>query len=237
MDNNSKEIVRRGNSPGGSALVAEIIWREVELTTQQKPVIVSMGNYAASGGYYISCAADKIYADPMTLTGSIGIFGMFFSGEDLIKNGLGINVDVVKTNKHSDFGGSYPLPLPISARSLTDYEHQVLQQYVEKGYDTFLSRVMDGRNMRRTQLDSIAQGRVWTGKDALSLGLVDELGGLNDAINEAAIRAGLSTYAIEEHPKMKNTLEQLFSELTSEIKVRVIKKELGAFYSTCDNVK
>lgn len=237
LDDEIKAMVLRVNSPGGSALTSEIIWREVELTTRQKPVIVSMGNVAASGGYYISCSANRIFADPTTLTGSIGIFGMFFSGEGLIKEKLGIDTDVVKTNDHSDFGGSYPLPLPISARPLTDYERNVLQQYVNRGYDTFLTRVMDGRHMRRSQLDSIAQGRVWTGKDALAIGLVDELGGLNEAIAASVQMAELTSYSLVEYPKLKNTFEALLTEFTSEIENRVIARELGDFYPSWQQMK
>lgn len=237
MDDDIKAVVLRVNSPGGSALTSEIIWREVELTTHKKPVVVSMGNVAASGGYYISCAANRIFADSTTLTGSIGIFGMFFSGEDLIKNKMGINTDVVKTNEHSDFGGSYPLPIPISARPLTEYEHNVLQQFVNRGYETFLSRVMQGRDMRRSQLDSIAQGRVWTGKDALSIGLVDELGGLDAAVATAAKLASIDTYSITEYPKLKNTFEELFTEFTSEIQGRIVERELGEFYITWEKMK
>ena len=123
-----------------------------------------MGNVAASGGYYISCAADTIVADPTTLTGSIGIYGQFFSGEKLIKDKMGITSSVVKTNEHSDFGGGYPLPLPISNRPLTPYEKNVLQKYIEKGYETFLNRVAQGRHMTRDEVHEIAQGRVWTGR-------------------------------------------------------------------------
>ncbi|MEI3154160.1 MAG: S49 family peptidase [Odoribacter sp.] len=161
-DKNVKAIVLRVNSPGGSALTSDIIWREVELAKQAKPFIASMGNVAASGGYYISCAADTIVAEPTTLTGSIGIFGMFFSGEKLIKDKIGINTNVVKTNDHSDFGGSYPLPcLLISSRPLTDYEKNVLENYVNQGYETFLSRVMEWRGYPMSKLQiAIAQGRV-----------------------------------------------------------------------------
>ncbi len=177
-----KAVVLRVNSPGGSALTSDIIWRETELLRKTKPLIVSMGNVAASGGYYISCAADTIVAEPTTLTGSIGIFGLFFSGEKLIKDKIGITTEVVKTNTHSDFGGSYPLPLPISSRPLTPYERNVLQNYVNRGYETFLNRVMEGRGFTRDELHAIAQGRVWTGADALKIGLVDVLGGLEDAL-------------------------------------------------------
>lgn len=236
-DDNIKAIVLRVNSPGGSALTSEIIWREVDLSAKVKPVIVSMGNVAASGGYYIACAADTIVADRTTLTGSIGIFGMFFSGEKLIKEKMGINTNVVKTNEHSDFGGSYPLPLPISSRPLTTYERNVLQNYVNQGYETFLSRVMAGRGISHDKLDSIAQGRVWTGEDALAIGLVDVLGGLTDAIQIAANKAGLDKYSLTEYPLEKNPLEELLNSLTSSVKVRMMKDELGSFYDTWNRIK
>lgn len=236
-DSKVKAIVLRVNSPGGSALTSEIIWRETELASREKPLIASMGNVAASGGYYISCAADTIVAEPTTLTGSIGIFGMFFSGEKLIKDKMGIRTDVVKTNEHSDFGGSYPLPLPISSRPLTAYERNVLQNYVNQGYETFLSRVMAGRGLSHDELDAIAQGRVWTGEDAQKIGLVDVLGGLEDAVKIAAAKAGISDYSIAEYPVVKNPLEELLTQLTGNVKARIMKEELGAFYSTWEQVK
>lgn len=236
-DKNIKAIVLRVNSPGGSALTSELIWREVDLATQAKPLIASMGNVAASGGYYISCAADTIVAEPTTLTGSIGIFGLFFSGEKLIKDKIGITTDVVKTNDHSDFGGSYPLPLPISARPLTTYERNVLQNYVNRGYETFLSRVMSGRGLSHEELHAIAQGRVWTGEDAQKLGLVDVMGGVEDAIKIAAAKAGVENYAIVEYPVEKNAWEELFSQLTGEIKAQITREELGDFYDTWKQMK
>ena len=236
-DDKVKAIVLRVNSPGGSALTSEIIWREVEQATRTKPVIVSMGNVAASGGYYISCAADTIVADPTTLTGSIGIFGMFFSGENLIKDKMGIHTDVVKTNAHSDFGGSYPLPIPISSRPLTAYERNVLQNYVNQGYETFLNRVMAGRGISRDSLDAIAQGRVWTGADALKIGLVDVLGGMDDAIKIAAAKAGLDQCAISEFPVEKNPVEELLNSLTGSVKIRMMKEEMGPFYETWTKIK
>lgn len=236
-DDKVKAIVLRVNSPGGSALTSEIIWREVDLATQKKPLIVSMGNVAASGGYYISCAADTIVADPSTLTGSIGIFGLFFSGEKLIKDKMGIQTNVVKTNEHSDFGGSYPLPLPISSRPLTAYEKNVLQNYVNQGYETFLNRVMAGRSISRDSLDAIAQGRVWTGEDALKIGLVDVLGGMDDAVKIAAAKAGLEHYSIVEYPVEKNPVEELLNSLTGSIKMRMMKEEMGAFYETWAKIK
>lgn len=236
-DDKVKAIVLRVNSPGGSALTSEIIWREVDLATRKKPLIVSMGNVAASGGYYISCAADTIVADPSTLTGSIGIFGLFFSGEKLIKDKMGIQTNVVKTNEHSDFGGSYPLPLPISNRPLTAYEKNVLQNYVNQGYETFLNRVMAGRGISRDSLDAIAQGRVWTGEDALKIGLVDVLGGMDDAVKIAAAKAGLEHYSIVEYPVEKNPVEELLNSLTGSIKMRMMKEEMGAFYETWAKIK
>lgn len=236
-DDKVKAIVLRVNSPGGSALTSEIIWREVDLATRKKPLIVSMGNVAASGGYYISCAADTIVADPSTLTGSIGIFGLFFSGEKLIKDKMGIQTNVVKTNEHSDFGGSYPLPLPISSRPLTAYEKNVLQNYVNQGYETFLNRVMAGRGISRDSLDAIAQGRVWTGEDALKIGLVDVLGGMDDAVKIAAAKAGLGHYSIVEYPVEKNPVEELLNSLTGSIKMRMMKEEMGAFYETWAKIK
>lgn len=236
-DQQVKAIVLRVNSPGGSALTSDLIWREVKLAKAAKPVVVSMGDVAASGGYYISCAADVIVAEPTTLTGSIGIFGMFFSGDKLIREKLGIHTETVRTNAHSDFGGSYPLPLPVSSRPLSRYEKRVLQNYVNQGYETFLSRVMEGRSMERNELDAIAQGRVWTGKDAQAIGLVDMLGGLNHAIGIAAGRAGIDSYDIVEYPTLKNPLEELISQLSGTIRMRILKDELGEGYATWQEVK
>lgn len=231
-DKNVKAIVLRVNSPGGSALTSDIIWKEVQLAAQAKPLIASMGNVAASGGYYISCAADTIIADPTTLTGSIGIFGLLFSGETLIKDKLGISSDVVKTNEHSDFGGGYPLPIPISDRPLTAYERNVMQNYINRGYDTFLDRVSQGRHMTKEAVNEIAQGRVWTGEDALKIGLVDLLGGLEDAIRIAADKAGLSHYQISELPVERSAFEDILLNFSQSIRTRILKSELGDFYDT-----
>ena len=231
-DKNIKAIVLRVNSPGGSALTSDIIWKEVQLAAQAKPFIASMGNVAASGGYYISCAADTIVADPTTLTGSIGIFGLLFSGEKLIKDKLGISSDVVKTNEHSDFGGGYPLPIPISDRPLTDYERNVMQTYINRGYDTFLDRVSQGRHMTKEAVNEIAQGRVWTGEDALKLGLVDVLGGLEDAIAIAANKAGLNNYQITELPVERSPFEDILINFSQSIRTSILKSELGDFYDT-----
>lgn len=231
-DKNIKAIVLRVNSPGGSALTSDIIWKEVQLAAQTKPFIASMGNVAASGGYYISCAADTIVADPTTLTGSIGIFGLLFSGEKLIKDKLGISSDVVKTNEHSDFGGRLPATHPISDRPLTDYERNVMQTYINRGYDTFLDRVSQGRHMTKEAVNEIAQGRVWTGEDALKLGLVDVLGGLEDAIAIAANKAGLNNYQISELPVERSPFEDILINFSQSIRTSILKSELGDFYDT-----
>lgn len=237
QDSTIKAIVLRVNSPGGSALTSDIIWRETALAAQTKPLIVSMGNVAASGGYYISCAADTIVAEPTTLTGSIGIFGMFFSGEKLLTDKIGIHTDVVKTNDHSDFGGSYPLPIPISARPLTTYERNVLQNFVNQGYETFLSRVMAGRGLTHDELHAIAQGRVWTGADAQKIGLVDVLGGLDDAIQIAARKADIQEYNLKEYPVIKNPFEELLEDFSGNIRMRLMQKELGPLYATWQQLK
>lgn len=237
QDKNVKAVVLRVNSPGGSALTSDIIWREVELTTREKPVIVSMGNVAASGGYYISCAADTIVADPMTLTGSIGIYGQFFTGEKLIKDKLGMTSSSIKTNAHSDFGGAYPLPLPIGNRPLNAYEKQVLQKYIENGYETFLSRVAQGRRMTRDEVHEVAQGRVWTGEQALQVGLVDVLGGLDEAIRIAAGKAGLEKYSLSEYPVEKSPFEELFSGLSASVRANILNAELGDYYGTFRDLK
>ena len=231
-DKNIKAIVLRVNSPGGSALTSDIIWKEVQLAAQTKPFIASMGNVAASGGYYISCAADTIVADPTTLTGSIGIFGLLFSGEELIKDKLGISSDVVKTNEHSDFGGGYPLPIPISDRPLTEYERNVMQTYINRGYDTFLDRVSQGRHMSKEAVNEIAQGRVWTGEDALELGLVDVFGGLEDAIAIAANKAGLDYYQLIELPVERSPFKDILLNFSQSIRTSILKSELGDFYDT-----
>ena len=229
-DESVKAIVLRVNSPGGSALTSDIIWREVQLASETKPLVASMGNVAASGGYYIACAANHIVADPTTLTGSIGIFGLFFSGEKLMTKTLGLHTEVVNTNKHSDFGGTFPLPLPIADRPMTPYEREVMQRFVNEGYDTFLERVSQGRNMTKEQVDKIGQGRIWTGADALSIGLVDQLGGLNEAIQLAAKEAGIEEYQTIELPKPQSLFEEVFLEFSQNVKNRILKSELGEFY-------
>ena len=221
-DNNVKAVVLRVNSPGGSAYASEQIWREVVRLKEKKPVIVSMGDYAASGGYYISCAADSIFADPTTLTGSIGIFGMFPNAKGLTDK-IGVNFDVVKTNKYADFG--------MLTRPMNDGEKGLMQMYVNNGYDLFLTRCSDGRGISKEDLDKIAQGRVWTGSKAKELGLVDELGGLDKALDIAIAKAGVDAYTVMSYPKKESFFESLMNTNPGNyIKARMLKGTMGEIY-------
>ena len=222
-DKKVKAIVFRVNSPGGSALASEFILREVQLTAKEKPVVVSMGTYAASGGYYISCAADHIFADPTTLTGSIGVFGMIPNFQKLLKNDLKINFEGVKTNKNADYMTTVIEPM-------SPYQITVIQNEIEDIYDTFISHVAEGRNMTKEQVDDIAQGRVWTGTEAIGIGLVDELGTLEDAIAFTAQKAGLNQYKIKEFPRQKEFFEELMESFTDMTSVKIFKnKQLSPF--------
>ncbi len=221
-DSTIKAIVLRINSPGGSALASEIIWREIVLAKEVKPVIVSMGKYAASGGYYIACPADKIIASPNTLTGSIGVFGMYPNAQKLLNENLGINVSRVTTNKYSDLGSF--------SRPLSQSEKNYLQLFVEDVYDDFIQHVAEGRNMTTAQVDSIGQGRIWSGINALEIGLVDELGGLNRAIDVAAEVSGIEDYAIVELPKIKDPFEQIMSQMSVKMETYFMKQSLGEAY-------
>ncbi len=237
-DSTVKAIVLRINSPGGSALVSDIIWREVDLARKTKPVIASMGNVAASGGYYIACAADTIVADPNTITGSIGIYGLFFSGEDLIKNKLGLTTDVVGTHKFASFGGGYPIPfMPFSSRKFNKQEQLILQEFLNDGYDTFLSRVAAGRHKTVKEIHEVAQGRVWNAIDAQKNGLVDVLGGLETAITIAKEKAGLETYRLTSLPIEKDPFQSLIDDLTGNVKMRILKSELGMNYKYYEKTK
>jgi len=224
-----KAIVLRVNSPGGSALASDVIWREVVLAKKVKPVIVSMGNVAASGGYYISCAADRIFAEPNTITGSIGVFGMIPNLKKAFEDKLGITTDTVKTNKHSDMMNL--------TRAVAPTESVVIQKSVEKVYDVFISRVAEGRNISKEQVDSIGQGRVWSGSDALKIGLVDELGGLKEAIAFAAKKADLKSYKTKELPVQKGPFDDLFGKIESETEARMIKKSIGEYYTYWKHIK
>ncbi len=218
-DNSVKAIVLRVDSPGGSALTADIIWREVALAKAKKPVVVSMGNVAASGGYYIAVGADKIFAEPTTITGSIGVFGTVPNIHGLATK-IGINAEQVGTNTNSM---DYSLFEP-----MTDEFRNMVQEGVEHTYQTFLQRVAEGRNLSVAQADSLAQGRVWSGTDAQRLGLVDELGSLDDAIVEAAKMAEITEYGIRKFPKYKSGLERLLDDLSSaNVKESVLREEIG----------
>lgn len=223
MDEEVKAVVLRVNSPGGSALASEVIWREMELLRQQKPVIVSMGDYAASGGYYISAPADAIIADATTLTGSIGVFGLMFNAEKALNNKLGITIDVAKTNPSADMG------MPFRAVSSSERAH--IMRSIEQVYSTFVNHVADGRNMTFDSVDAIGQGRVWTGNDGNRIGLVDEIGGLKYAIAVAADKAEcLDDYMVRESMGEPTGLAALLSSLETHISDRKMRKEMGAMY-------
>ena len=221
LDSSIKAIVLRINSPGGSALASEVIWREVVLAKQVKPVVVSMGNVAASGGYYIASPADRIYANPVTITGSIGVFGILWNGQNLM-NKIGINSDAVNTNTHSDIGST--------ARPMTDAEYATIQKGVEDIYDVFIGHVAEGRSKTKEDVDKIGQGRVWSGENAKEIGLVDEFGGLYDAIAGAKELAKLEDYRIVEYPKQKEPFEEIMSEFGANVKAYIIQEELGTSY-------
>ncbi|MBR5214855.1 MAG: signal peptide peptidase SppA [Bacteroidales bacterium] len=219
-DKNVKAIVMRVNSPGGSALASEVIRREVELAAKEKPFIVSMGSYAASGGYWISSSSDYIFADPTTLTGSIGVFGTFPNLKGFMNDKLGLTFDEVKTNENADFG--------TITKPMTSYQLNMMQKHVTETYDDFITLVSNTRNIRKTFVDSIAQGRVWSGSDAIEIGLVDELGGIEEAIAYAATKAGLESYSIKEFPKQEDIFESLLKTDKQEYYAKtILKNKLG----------
>lgn len=223
LDSNVKAIVLRVNSPGGSALASDVMWREVVLAKKVKPVVVSMGNVAASGGYYISCAADKIVADEKTITGSIGVFGLIPNAQGFFNNKLGITFDTVKTNTHADMLTVF--------RPLTQEEKDIIQIGVENIYDDFITKVAEGRGMTKDQVDSIGQGRVWTGIDAKKIGLVDEIGGIDKAIAIAKEMAELEDYTISNYPKAeKNPFNEILISLSGDMEAYYMKKQMGNGY-------
>jgi protease-4 len=212
-----KGVVLRVNSPGGSALASEIIWREVVLTKAKKPVVVSMGDLAASGGYYISAPADYIVADNTTLTGSIGVFGILMNLQKILNEKVGIMTDTVKTNNYADFASP--------TRPLNNNEKQILADNVNKTYKTFLKRVADGRGMKIEDVDKIGQGRVWTGKDAIELNLVDKIGNVDTAIAYLSKKIGIEKFSIEEYPKQESKLSSLLGKEQNEaIEKALIKR-------------
>lgn len=220
-DSSVKAIVLRVNSPGGNAIASDMIWRELELTAQKKPVVVSMGNYAASGGYFISAPGTRIFANPATITGSIGVFGLVPNVNRLMKQKLGVSTETVNTNKNSDFPSVY--------RPMSVYEKEVMQKTIDKVYEDFVSRVASGRKMSMERVDSIGQGRVWSGATAIENGLIDEFGGLNSSVETAAKLAGLEAYSIREYPAVTDPYTRLLSQLAGDVRMKLIRKEMGEF--------
>jgi len=220
-DDAIKAVVLRVNSPGGSAYGSEQIWHAASLVKAKKPLIVSMGDYAASGGYYISCVADTIVAQPTTITGSIGIFGLLPNFKGLTEK-IGVAFDGVKTNQFADFG--------MVMRPVTVSERTLFQNYVNRGYELFVKRCADGRGMSTDEIKAIAEGRVWTGVDAQKNGLVDVLGGLGTAVKIAVEKAGLQDYNLKEYPAKKNFVEELVKDFSSSVETRVLRNQLGDSY-------
>lgn len=220
-DEDVKAVVFRVNSPGGSAYISEQIWKEVAELKAVKPIVVSMGDYAASGGYYIACAANKIIAERTTLTGSIGVFGVFRNLTGTFDK-VGVTTDVVKTNTYADLGDI--------SRPMREDEKALVQRGVERTYDLFLTRCADGRGMTKAEIDSIGQGRVWTGEQALERGLVDQLGGMDDAIKEAATLADVSDYSVTIADAPKDFFTKFMEEKMDETKVSIVKSMLGDQY-------
>jgi len=216
-----KAVVLRINSPGGSAYGSEQIWKAVSVVKSKKPIVVSMGDYAASGGYYIACNTDRIFAQPTTLTGSIGIFGIFPNIGGLTDK-LGIKFDNVKTNKYSDFGATY--------RPMNTEERVILQRYINNGYELFTKRCAEGRDMNIDSLKAIAEGRIYSGTDAMRLGLVDEMGGLEEAIAFAAKKANISDYTLKYYPSVKSLIEQISDIFSTSVAERIVKSQLGENY-------
>jgi protease-4 len=229
LDDKVKAVVLRVNSPGGSSLASDVIWREVKLIHAKKPIIVSMGDYAASGGYYISCAADSIIAQPNTITGSIGIFAVLPNMQKLFNDKLGVTFDGVKTGKYADLGDI--------SRPLSPEERLILQNSVNRGYDEFTKAVAEGRGKTQAYINSIGQGRVWTGEQALKIGLVDRLGNINDAIASAAKKAKIKTYNIVNYPEQKSFFNKVGSGLSAEVQTRMVKNELGENYRVYQQIK
>ncbi len=229
QDKEIRAIVFRVNSPGGSALASENIWRELSLARKAKPVIVTMGDYAASGGYYIACMADSIFAEPNTLTGSIGVFTVLPNMQGFFNNKLGITFDGVKTAPFADAGSA--------SRPLTDKEKVLVQRSVDSIYATFKHRVAEGRKLDAAVVDSISQGRVWTGRQALKLGLVDRLGGVQDAIDCATRMANIPEPRLITYPRPKNTFEKFMKGFNESVKANYLKEELGSDYRIYETIK
>lgn len=228
-DSAVKAVVLRINSPGGSALASDVIWREVVLTQKVKPVIVSMGAVAASGGYYIAAPADVIVAEPNTITGSIGVFGMFINAEKLLKDKLGLKFEKVKMGEYSDLG--------TPDRAMTAAEKAIMQKMIDRIYTDFISKVAEGRKLTVEQVDSIAQGRVWAGVDAKKIGLIDEFGGLKEAIAIAAKKANLTDYKITNLPQQKDPFEKILKSFGASTSNYFVKAQLGEDYKYYEQMK
>lgn len=224
-----KAIVLRINSPGGSALASDVMWREIMLATEVKPVIASMSDYAASGGYYLAMACDTIVAQPTTITGSIGVFSVLFDISSFLDNKIGVTFDEVKTGEAGE--------LVTFTRPLTDVEKAVWQKKTEEIYNSFTAKAAAGRNMPVEELRKIASGRVWTGAQAQERGLVDVLGNFEDAVDIAAKKAGVDDYRIRYYPKQKTFIEQWLTEVEDYTNTRLLKNELGAHYEVYKNIK
>ncbi|TSJ40627.1 signal peptide peptidase SppA [Mucilaginibacter corticis] len=229
LDKKVKAVVLRVNSPGGSSLASDVIWREVMLTHKVKPIIVSMGDYAASGGYYISCAADSIFAQPNTITGSIGIFAVLPNMQKLFNDKLGVTFDGVKTGQYADLGNT--------SRPLTLAERAILQNEINRGYDDFTKAVANGRHKTQAYINSIGQGRVWTGAQAIQNGLVDRLGNIDDAIASAAKKAKIKDYKLIAYPEQKSVLNKLSESVSVQMKTKILKSELGENYGVYEQIK
>lgn len=228
-DSSVRAVVLRVNSPGGNGVASDLIWREVLLTAKEKPVVVSMGNYAASGGYYISAPGSKIIADPTTITGSIGVFGLIPNTSRLFNQNLGISTQAVNTNRNSDFPSVY--------RPMSGYEKEVMQMNIDDFYNDFVNKVAEGRKLLPSRVDSIAQGRVWSAESALGIGLVDEIGGLNLAVAEAAKLAGIETYSLRELPVPEDPYTKLISMLSGDVKMHFLKSRLGEYSNIIDELQ
>jgi protease-4 len=217
-DEKVKAIILRINSGGGSALASDVIWRETILAKKEKPFIISMGDYAASGGYYIACAADSIIANPTTLTGSIGVFGIIPNMQKFYNNKLGITIDTVNTNKYADMGINRPL---------SEFEKNIIQKNIKNVYESFITKVSEGRNINKLAVDEIAQGRVWSGYDAKKIGLIDSYGGIDKAIEIAALLSKTKDYRIISLPKKKDPFEEILSEFEKNTYTRLIYEKIG----------
>ncbi|MCX2430926.1 signal peptide peptidase SppA [Pedobacter sp. GR22-10] len=229
LDDDIKAVVIRVNSPGGSALASDVIWREIVLTKKEKPVIASFGDVAASGGYYIGCAADSIFVQPNTITGSIGVFGIIPNFQNLMTNKLGITFDGVKTGQYAD--------IMATNRPMTAGERFIIQNELNRVYSGFVSRVADGRKKSKAYIDSIGGGHVWIGTDAVQIGLADRIGSYNDAINAAAKKAKIKDFKVVEYPDVIDPLKSLMDESTDKIKTYYTKQELGDHYMLYQQMK